>query len=177
MSLATDQLFEYDKSQIIPPVKERVVRRIMEAIRGHRVVARKIQGYTDPIGGHCVNRRLAAERAQAFKSLLADAGIDTTGAATEGGGASPQDRAIWAYCRAAFDEAAPPEVRPLAIRADPPSCPADAEARYGELVLASTDTLKDAKQASQLRLNQLRLISCLSAMRRVEFTLDDPSPK
>jgi len=175
MSLPADQLFEYNKSEIIPPVRERIARLIREAVRDRRLAALTIQGYTDPVGGHCVNRALATDRALKVKALLSDAGIDTTNAVIDGKGASPKDRDIWAYCRANFDEAVPAEVKPLAVVVAAPACPADAADRYGELMLAPADALKDPKQVSQLRLNQLRLISCLSAMRRVEFTFDDRS--
>lgn len=182
LSFAADLLFEYNTADTARPFHKRFMHRIEEATQGaQNVRAREIRGYADPIGEHCRNASLARQRAEKVRQFLNQAGVAIAPAAVIGRGPSHADEDIWNHCLATFQDVALPNERPLMPRRTSrprlSQCPSDAETWHPEMSLTDINGIRDPKRVSRIRINQRRLISCLSAMRRVDVILEYQKPE
>ena len=185
----TDQFFDYNSGTLAEQHLMAAEHTFEAAFKQFdNVTITRIDGYTDPIGGLCFNRRLSTERANSIASLLNNLandqlkiGVDQNGRAVKGTGSGPgieeKDRQEWARCSLQHQVGiAEPKYRPLKAIENPKTC-SNLDARqvsaYPEnLIPVELKKIRDPSVAAQIAANQMNMISCLTNMRRVtiEFT-------
>ena len=87
VTLATDVLFDFDKSAIKPEFKDRLDTLSLQIARINLEVVIAI-GHADYIGSQAYNQKLSVRRAEAVKAFLVGKGLEANRVYTEGKGES-----------------------------------------------------------------------------------------
>jgi OOP family OmpA-OmpF porin len=87
ISLSSDVLFEFDKSELRPTGQQKLDE-IADRLKGANVQLINMIGHADRIGNEKYNEQLSQKRAEAVKTYLSQKGVDQAKVRTEGRGES-----------------------------------------------------------------------------------------